>query len=212
MQGAADGNAQAGTASVVGTAYTEYTAHGSAIEWTSPFFGALERGLGLSINQTDNEILTVMETDSAFLLETRRYGHGVGMSQRGAEEMANRGMKMEEIFAFYYPGLTLARMNWPEAALTDLAALPERVGAARPMPSPTPSPAPLPALREGDRYATVTATSLNVRERPTTAAQAIDQLPKGYRVVAVGTPDADGWIAIRTGELEGFVKAEYLEF
>ena len=186
---------------------------------TLPVYTQIKDGLSLGLNGGDWELLTVdTESDAdgratAFTLRMRRFGHGVGMSQRGAQWMAGHyGMTWREILAFYYPGLTLARMNWPEAALTDLAALPERVGAARPMPSPTPSPAPLPALREGDRYATVTATSLNVRERPTTAAQAIDQLPKGYRVVAVGTPDADGWIAIRTGELEGFVKAEYLEF
>ena len=57
----------------------------------------------------------------------------------------------------------------------------------------------------------MTATSLNVRERPTTASQALDQLAKGRRVIVSGEPDADGWVPIHTAELEGYVKAEYLE-
>ena len=97
------------------------------------------------------------------------------------------------------------------AKLTDLATLPDSVGAARPKPTPTPSPAPLPALREGEHYALVTATTLNLRERPTTASRAIDQLPKGRRLIVSSEPDADGWVSIHTGEVEGFVKVEYLE-
>lgn len=35
---------------------------------------------------------------------TKRTGHGVGMSQRGAKAMANAGKTYKEILAFYYPG------------------------------------------------------------------------------------------------------------
>ena len=79
-------------------------------------------------------------------------------------------------------------------------------------PTPTPSPLPLPAPREGERVAVVTASFLNVRERPTTSARAIDQLPRGRQVLVSSPPDADGWVAIRTGELEGYVKEEYLVY
>ena len=37
------------------------------------------------------------------------FGHGVGLSQWGAEEKAQRGMKAEQILQFYYPGATLIR-------------------------------------------------------------------------------------------------------
>ncbi|MDL2258681.1 SH3 domain-containing protein [Eubacteriales bacterium OttesenSCG-928-K08] len=40
-----------------------------------------------------------------------RYGHGVGMSQRGAEQMANEGWKYEKILKFYYPGATIKNMG-----------------------------------------------------------------------------------------------------
>ncbi len=39
----------------------------------------------------------------------RGFGHGVGLSQWGAEEKAQRGMKAEQILQFYYPGATLIR-------------------------------------------------------------------------------------------------------
>ena len=95
--------------------------------------------------------------------------------------------------------------------LTDLDALPEGVGAARPKPTPTPTPAPLPELEEGEHYATVTATTLNLRQQPTTASMALAQLAKGRQVIVRGEADENGWVAVRTAELEGYVKEEYLE-
>ena len=46
-------------------------------------------------------------------LHGRGYGHGIGMSQEGAWEMAKRGYLAEEITAFYYPGTRL--VPWVEA-------------------------------------------------------------------------------------------------
>ena len=39
------------------------------------------------------------------------YGHGVGLSQWGAHDMAKRGMSYEEILDFYYTGTTLSRLE-----------------------------------------------------------------------------------------------------
>ena len=50
-----------------------------------------------------------------------------------------------------------------------------------------------------------------MREQPTTASRAIAQLAKGRRLIVCGAEDADGWVPIRTAELKGFVKAEYLK-
>jgi len=43
------------------------------------------------------------EGSSIELINGRGHGHGVGMSQWGAEEMALRGMSDQEILSFYYP-------------------------------------------------------------------------------------------------------------
>ena len=45
----------------------------------------------------------------AFLFTVTGYGHGVGMSQYGANVMAERGSGWEEILAHYYPGAGLCR-------------------------------------------------------------------------------------------------------
>ncbi len=46
--------------------------------------------------------------DGVFTFETAGYGHGVGLSQYGAEAMAKAGEKCESILLHYYPGTLLA--------------------------------------------------------------------------------------------------------
>lgn len=42
-----------------------------------------------------------------WFITNRRYGHGVGMSQRGAQQRATGGLSYAEILSFYYPGTQL---------------------------------------------------------------------------------------------------------
>ena len=51
-------------------------------------------------------------TNGGWYLYHARYGHGVGMSQRGAQYMANIGKTYRDILAFYYPGATLGTMAY----------------------------------------------------------------------------------------------------
>jgi stage II sporulation protein D len=44
------------------------------------------------------------------VVETRGYGHGVGLSQYGAAAMAQQGDSAQAILAYYYPGTRLARL------------------------------------------------------------------------------------------------------
>lgn len=180
-------------------------------------FDDIKDGLSLGLNSADCELISVetvegVDGGKAFRLIMRRYGHGVGMSQRGAQQMAG-GHRMDymSILNFYYPGLSIERVDWTGAPVSALDEASEPVGAARPKPTPIPTPAPLPALQPGERYATVTATTLNLREQPSTASRVLDFFEKGRRVVAAATPDANGWVAVHTAEVEGYVKAEYLE-
>ncbi|GAB6876265.1 SpoIID/LytB domain-containing protein [Thermaerobacter litoralis] len=50
------------------------------------------------------------DVDSYHLIGTRRYGHGVGMSQWGAYYRARQGQSYEEILAFYYPGTQISNI------------------------------------------------------------------------------------------------------
>ena len=176
-------------------------------------FDDIKDGLSLGINAADCELISVEKLPgNAYRLVMRRFGHGVGMSQRGAQTMAgSHEMNYLEILKFYYPGMTLERITWPESPVTALDETAEPLGAARPRPSPVPTPAPLPALKENERYATVDATTLNLRQRPTTASPVEDVYEQGRRVIITGEPDADGWVPCHTAESAGFVKAEYLD-
>ena len=49
--------------------------------------------------------------DGAFTFETAGYGHGVGLSQYGAEAMARAGESCESILLHYYPGTQLADLG-----------------------------------------------------------------------------------------------------
>ena len=176
----------------------------------------IKDGLSMGLNESDCELISV-ETEgagdipAAFRLIMRRFGHGVGMSQRGAQWMAGQyGMSFTDILSFYYPGMAVERMAWPESTLTSLLESEAAVGAARPKPSPTPSPAPLPAPGSDERIATVAVEMLNLRQQPTTTSRILDVLEAGMKVVAAVESDENGWVAVRTGEQEGYVKAEYL--
>ena len=49
-------------------------------------------------------------TDTGIIFTTRGYGHGVGMSQYGANGMAKNGYSYEAILKHYYPGVGLSKM------------------------------------------------------------------------------------------------------
>ena len=74
-------------------------------------YGALETWYGLSINSASNETVYVEKGADDFTITFRRWGHGVGMSQRGAQTMAQRGMSFRDILAFYYPGTQLRTLS-----------------------------------------------------------------------------------------------------
>lgn len=178
--------------------------------------------LSLGLNGSDYELISVKtqyaptgEAES-FTLTMRRFGHGVGMSQRGAQQMAaSYGKNWVEILNYYYPGMSIEKIQWPDQALTPRDELPDNVGAARPMPTPTPTPAPLPQTKSGEYYARVSletrSSFLNVRSSPTTASAIVDQLSNGQRLIVSSQPDDEGWVSIYTAEISGYVKAEYLQ-
>ena len=180
-----------------------------------PTYGTLKEALSLSIQSAAYEVFSVEETPDGFAIVSRRYGHGVGMSQRGAQTMAGKyGKNCEEILNFYYPGMTLYRIDWQERELEPLASLPASVGYARPRPTPRPTQAPLPPLTGDQFYARVmlesAASSLNVRKEPNTSCPVVGTLSKSDRVIVMEEA-ADGWYHIKTAELDGFVKGSYIE-
>lgn len=60
----------------------------------------------LSLRSADFDISI---SDNNANITTRGYGHGVGMSQYGANGMANAGYSYKDILSHYYPGTTLTK-------------------------------------------------------------------------------------------------------
>ena len=58
--------------------------------------------------------------------------------------------------------------------------------------------------------ATVTASSLNIRKKPTTEADKIGALPNGTTITVIG--EEKGWVKILHGKQIGYVSADYLKF
>lgn len=183
-----------------------------------PVFPDLIRALNLSIYGADNEIITVTEEPDSFVLTSGRYGHGVGMSQRGAEWMAGQyGMTFTEILDFYYPGTKLKKApsdRWiPPAADPLLAETPGP--AATPTPRPTLMPVSHTDLPEGAWLASVENieddSSLNLREEPSPIAAILMRLYKHQELIVLETCEDPSWVHVRTDSAEGYVMVSYLE-
>ncbi len=123
-------------------------------------YAELQSMLNLSINSADNEIVSVEEEEDAFRFSFARFGHGIGMSQRGAQWMAREyGMTYEEILFFYYPGARQTRLT-----------LNEIIAGESMEPVPTPSRAPVESedgyttLQEGDSGEAVKRLQTRLKE------------------------------------------------
>lgn len=198
-------------------AFSPYRKVKEAVTVTLPIFTEAERAMGLSINVSQNELITVSDIGSAFLIESRRFGHGVGMSQRGAEQMARQyGMTYEQILAFYYPGMGLVSYDTGSAPLPTLNA--ELMATPAPTPSPTPRPTLMPVstnqMPEGAYLALVSNidedSTLNLREQPNTSAEVIRRLYKNQPLIVLSV-SKDGWAHVKTDVMEGYVRSEYLQ-
>ena len=198
-------------------AFSPYRKVKEAVTVTLPIFTEAERAMGLSINVSQNELITVSDIGSAFLIESRRFGHGVGMSQRGAEQMARQyGMTYEQILAFYYPGMGLVSYDTGSAPLPTLNA--ELMATPAPTPSPTPRPTLMPVstnqMPEGAYLAIVSNidedSTLNLREQPNTSAEVIRRLYKNQPLIVLSV-SKDGWAHVKTDVMEGYVRSESLQ-
>ena len=52
----------------------------------------------------------ITQSGNYVTINTKGYGHGVGMSQYGAQAMALKGYKYDEIVKYYYQGVEISKM------------------------------------------------------------------------------------------------------
>jgi len=89
-------------------------ADGSAPISASTFRFAVDRELGW--NKIRSDLYDVRNAGEQVVFSGRGSGHGVGMCQAGAEEMAREGNTYREILSFYYPGTQLGATAAAESA------------------------------------------------------------------------------------------------
>lgn len=70
------------------------------------FFTAARVGAG-NVLRSSAYTITYSESEDKFIFTVKGYGHGVGMSQTGANAYAKSGMNYEAILKHYYQGITL---------------------------------------------------------------------------------------------------------
>ena len=155
-----------------------------------PTYGGLERWYDLGINEADNETVWLSKGDRAFEITFRRSGSGVGMSQRGAQVMARKGMSCRDILEYYYPGAQLETI--------ELAAPAKEAASEDEDQAPAVQPIATARLSQKSRlYA-----------RPDTAQGALTTLPAGATVEVYAVQGE--WAAVGSGALQGFTHAEAL--
>jgi stage II sporulation protein D len=103
-------------------------AGGGAPISASTFRFAVDRELGW--NKIRSDLYDVRAAGEHIIFSGRGSGHGVGMCQAGAEEMAREGKNYREILSFYYPGTQIAALmsKISGAAIADGAKWQKRSG------------------------------------------------------------------------------------
>ncbi|HKF20794.1 MAG TPA: SpoIID/LytB domain-containing protein [Candidatus Angelobacter sp.] len=73
-------------------------------------------GRSFGWNRIRSDLYEIEATGTSITFNGRGAGHGVGLCQAGAEEMARQGQNYRQILAFYYPGTGLGAtaqgLNW----------------------------------------------------------------------------------------------------
>ncbi len=84
------------------------TDHVELVKIADKEYTGIEIRKKLDLRSTDFDI--VKENDK-YIITTRGYGHGVGMSQYGANHMAKEGHTAEEILNYYYSGVEFTKID-----------------------------------------------------------------------------------------------------
>ena len=198
--------------------YGKFEKVSKAVKLSLPIFPAVSQAMALSLNgNMHNEIITLVENSKGYTLESRRYGHGIGMSQRGAEWMADKHKKSYlDIISFYYPGLTLKQFASAPTVLPILDT--ERMAVPGPRPTATPRPTLMPVTEKatGDAWYAIVwdiadDSSLNLRQTPDTSGEILMRLFKNQRLLVLERCAEEGWVRVKTDAIEGYVMESFLK-
>lgn len=179
-----------------------YTLNGATKYGTITFdiFNELEVYFGMSINSGKNELWSVSKTSSGFTVYARRYGHGVGMSQRGAMYMAQLGYTYDQILAFYFEGCSRVQYTFTRSILS--AVVEGQDSQEQVIPE---TPADLEQAKDGTALVILSSVNATLPLRVSTAVNAnvITNLPHGATVTVYAAVGNDCLVGY--GSLRGYV-------
>lgn len=176
-----------------------------SITVTLGIFDELETAMNMSINSSNNELWTVTKDGNNFVLMSARYGHGVGLSQRGAQQMANMGYTYDQILGFYYDGCTRMQHTFTHTILPSIGSGGDAIVT-------TEAPATIvPALNTQAVVQLVgSGESLPVRYTASSNGKVLLTIPNGSVVVVLS--QGASWTLINYGQINGYVPTNSLVF
>lgn len=166
-------------------------------------FDDLETPLSMSINSGKNELWSVEKQDEGFRITVGRWGHGIGLSQRGAQQMAKMGYTYDQILGFYYEGCERVQYTFTHTILP--------AGGSNDIVNTEPPAAITPAEKD---QATVALPGVNdvapLRYTADEAGKILVGVPNSS-VVTVLSKGKD-WSLVRYGEINGYLPTSMLVF
>lgn len=185
----------------------DVTINGSIVTTlTLDIFSDLEKALGMSINSRQNELWTVETYADSFKLVARRFGHGVGMSQRGAMQMGSMGYTYDQILGFYYEDCRRVQYAFTHTVLSSL----ESGGKD----TITSTEAPADVTTGSSNTATVKLAGvgdrLAIRSGASEDAYVLTSVVSGGMVTVLAR--ADGWTLVQLGQIIGYAPTSALKF
>ncbi|MCL2694714.1 MAG: SpoIID/LytB domain-containing protein [Clostridiales bacterium] len=174
-------------------------------------------GRGLSMPGDRNRHFVTQTGDQKWCLAFGlSSGPRVGLSHRGAQQMAALGYSYVDILKFYYPGATLydeAGKTVAPQKDTSLSGVMTALGlGGGPTPTPTPSSTPEPIITA---YGQINASGVNFRSGPSTDDPSMGLLSRNTQVGIYGTvknSKGETWyylILPATGQ-KGYVRSDFI--
>lgn len=183
------------------------TANGTRSAGTLTFdiFSELETPLNMGINAASNELWTITATASGYTVQARRFGHGTGMSQRGAMRMGELGYRYDQILSFYFSGCRMVPYTFVRTILSEMGS-----GASTSiLTADTPALPPSTSASTGVIQTASASGEVALRVAPDSTADIITGLTQGT-AVTVHAVYGD-WYLVTCGILHGYVQKEGLQ-
>lgn len=133
------------------------------------------------------EAVTADGNITGYSIFQRRHGHGLGLSQRGAQQRANAGQSYQNILSFYYPQTTIGTLPNVKPALTTIA-----------------------EAADSSNATIFNCDSLNVRNEPDTDWDIIGTLFKAARVEVTRPYVLPDWHEFNYGSYVAYIHKGYV--